>query len=250
MTINPRSSNDSKNPGDELSHQEVADLSRRLSAARLEIYKQELRIRGIDKDLDKSALLYHRWNTTLSSALRSTLEQFELILRNSIDEHLVKDYGDQWYKEKPWAGNYKLVKAIENIQSKASMSEYGERTSERSIHSKARGKLRLGLNRDNLVAELPFSYWIGFFRERRFRDFAMKIFSHKPPSVNDKEILKRLDMAHDLRNMIAHYEPIILLDIPEMEKELIEFIHWICPTSAAWVKRNSSVDKTFSNPPI
>ena len=246
MSVNPRS----KDAGVySLKDSEVKELTKRFSKARLEIYKEEAKQRGVKGASDRHALVLHNWNTELSAALRGTLEQFEIVLRNSLDEVLTAESGVDWYNKEPWSDSPMVKKTKETLEQKVEESKYLEKYGQTHIRTEARGKKRQGINHDNMVASLYFSYWCALFYQKRFYPIASRVFRRKPKSIGEREVTERLKTAVEIRNIIAHLEPIILLDLPELEDELIEFISWISLTTAKWMKQNSRLKSIYNFPP-
>ena len=64
---------------------------------------------------------------------------------------------------------------------------------------------------DKLIASLSFGFWRFLFAPRQFAAFGstlLEIFPNRPFGTRQKEVFRRLAKINELRNRIAHYEPI------------------------------------------
>ncbi len=54
----------------------------------------------------------------------------------------------------------------------------------------------------------------------------------------------------DLRNRVAHHEPLIERDLSKEHTNIIEFMRWISPEKAEWVRAHSFLQATFRQRPL
>ena len=150
------------------------------------------------------AMTLYRKNLKLSQELFTVISCFEITLRNAIDKHYIITLGNDWLKNATQPGgifdksNCRLTKS--NI-------------------SDAINSLNIGYTHNKLVAELGFGFWRYMFSNHQFRaagQTLLQIFPARPTSTpsmqyNANYIFSELAKINDLRNRIAHHEPICFI---------------------------------------
>ncbi len=151
-------------------------------------------------DKDKAMRLY-RLNLKLSQEAFTIISCFEIALRNKIDYHYTSIYGMDWLKNSiSQNGIFNNSKCIQT-----------ERIIIRSLN-----KLGNNYTHSKLIAEMDFGFWRYLFSQPQFNSAGqslLAIFPSKPKSsknkqYNNKLIFNELKTINDLRNSIAHHEPI------------------------------------------
>ncbi|MDF2384196.1 hypothetical protein JMG10_22180 [Nostoc ellipsosporum NOK] len=145
----------------------------------------------------RKARKLYRANLALSEKLYSVIGIFEVILRNSIDRHFKNIYGEMWLEEAISPGGYLDISpgcdgSFHSIQE--------------AIH-----KLGTHYTHDRLIAKLSFGFWVFQFASKDYAASGsnlLNIFHHRPHGLHQKVMFKKLVKIKELRNRIAHYEPI------------------------------------------
>lgn len=147
----------------------------------------------------KGAMTLYRRNLALSQELFTVISCFEVAMRNIIDQHYSPLHGNDWLRD-----------SITGIFS----SPRCART--RLIIQNAYNGLGANYTHNKLVAEMDFGFWRYLFAAPQF--FAggatlLHIFPGKPTSTpaiqyNHSFVFNQLAQINDLRNRIAHHEPI------------------------------------------
>lgn len=149
----------------------------------------------------KKAMTLYRKNLQLSQELFTVISCFEIALRNAIDKHYLKIHGNDWLRKAGYEGgmfhNERCRLTAENINA-------------------AVLKLSTSYTHNKLVAELGFGFWRYMFAPHQFLlagQSLLAIFPAKPqstPSVqyNASFVFNQLSKINDIRNRIAHHEPI------------------------------------------
>lgn len=182
-------------------------LERYLSAQRLETY-----LRLAQHDRAKAIELYQH-NIERSQAFYATMHWLEVGLRNAMHQQLSQHYGEHWYDN---------AAAILSDKDAAQISKAKDNVT----------KDRKALTSGNIIAQLNFGFWVNLFNnpyESLWRHCLRRTFAHHPSKVERKDINRKLHPLLKLRNRIAHYEPIISYDLPALEQDMIDIIHWIEP---------------------
>lgn len=152
----------------------------------------------------RKAMSLYRLNIRLSQELLAVIGCFEVTLRNKINNQFILQYGNDWLRDfiLPKGAFYSdlRVNKTKNIISKA-----------------YNGLLTTGkYNHNKLLSEMEFGIWKYMFSNVQYALTGQKllyIFSKKPSSTptiqyDNSYIFRELDYINNLRNRIAHHEPI------------------------------------------
>ena len=66
--------------------------------------------------------------------------------------------------------------------------------------------------------------------------------------LNRLDIATRLERVRQLRNRIAHHEPILHYRLDSEYCRVLEATEWICPITAAWVGATSTLPERYAAP--
>lgn len=151
----------------------------------------------------KSMTLY-RLNLRLSQEIFTIISCFEVALRNAIDKELVARWGDEWLKD------FSQPNGIFYNNNRVERSR-------QNIDKSYRELMRNGLySHSKLLAEMEFGFWKYMFSNLQYRlsgRVLLRAFINKPRSTpqnnyDNTYIFNELDFINNLRNRIAHHEPI------------------------------------------
>ena len=188
---------------------------------------------------DEYAILLHEWNSALSTAMMSSLQMFEISIRNHIHKSLSECFGttewwgqktgDVWHPAKIIIGNQ-----VNDIQ--------------RAIEVSARRKNK-GITAGGVISELSFGFWLALLSQSYdnpsakitlWRDSLYKVFS-KAGKISRKDAHEELAKVVSLRNKCAHHEPIIGLDLNLEYLHMLRFTRRFSNTTAEWISGTSLV---------
>jgi hypothetical protein len=186
-------------------------LQRCFTAERLGAYRAD----GAD---EQTALARYLLNMALSEALYPVLQFAEVALRNSMHQALsLRFETDNWYDAEkmpltPWQAET-IGKAKDALKNGNRIPTSGQ-----------------------IVAELNFGFWTGFFNKAHARTgmghyLAKAVFSHAPKAERDAA---KQDLywgrIRRLRNRIFHHERILhWKNLDEQHGEILSLITWIDP---------------------
>lgn len=173
------------------------------------------------------ALKLYRANITLCQELYGVIGIFEVVLRNSIDRHMITQRGGMWLEDAVADGGY-LEATIGCEDSYHSVQD--------AIH-----KLGIKYTHDRLIAKLTLGFWAYQFAPKEFAaagSTLLMIFPNRPFGTPQKEVFQKLIKINEIRNRIAHHEPIcfdgntISIERTERRYDLIlELLVWLgCDT--------------------
>jgi hypothetical protein len=215
----------------QLAHIEV--LRTRLTPARFDGYVESV---GGDHH---AALSLYEWNRKVSSSFHGALGQLEVLVSNALDVQLVKFHrkvlgGDGlWWKDISMPLQPDSAKSVSDARKRVTRAGVDE------THGKVIAELMFGFWRFLLDAKHSPQLWAPALRHA---------FPHLRPKVRT-EVYDRLEKLNNLRNRIAHYEPIHRTPLEQRWQDLLLVAGWICPTSAAWIDSGSTVTETLATRP-
>lgn len=149
----------------------------------------------------KKAMTLYRLNLKVSQELFTVISCFEVAMRNAINGHCVSRLGNDWL--------------LDAVSSGGCFDHRNCRVTMQSINDALR-KLNHDYTHNKLVAELGFGFWRYMFAQHQFaaagRSLLM-IFPAKPTSTpaiqyNHTYVFNQMAHVNDLRNRIAHHEPV------------------------------------------
>jgi hypothetical protein len=207
-------------------------LERALSPERLSTY-----LAAANGD-HAAALRLYVWNTEISAALYGPLQALEILVRNAFHRELSAVYGPTWY---------------DNPQVPLTPPAWARVADAKDTLRRANRPLDPG----RIVAELSFGFW-------------ERLLTHGPPGKLNYEMAlwrpalhhafpnsrrrradvhKPLPGLRDLRNRIAHHEPIFARPLAAEYQTIIEAIGWMCADTRAWVLHHSTVPSVLASRP-
>lgn len=220
----------------------IAIIEQYLSKDRFATYVQAARNDRV------KALEHYEVNTLFSEALYGPLQTLEVALRNAINSTLSAEMGrDDWY-DLTWLG----VKEANKV------SEAKNRLVPRFAPAPTTPTSAVVIPSGQVVATLSFGFWVSlltkFYHRSLWRPHLHKAFPNGNPT-ND-EVRDTLRNLSDLRNRIAHHEPILFRLVHgklvtnnpgTSHAEIMKAIGWICPTVQAWARDCSRYNEVVKN---
>jgi hypothetical protein len=205
-------------------------LEQRFSQERLQPYKLI-----VAEDLSQAIELY-QWNAQVSAAFWVTLGHIEVLVRNAMHEHLMiwarENYGDhRWYID--YDGVF-TGRALADIAKARERAREGKR---KETPGRVVAGLTLGFWRYLLIKHYDRTLWISCLRH---------VWPTQPLRQNVHDQLAKLN---ELRNRIAHQEPIFNRDLSDLHTTALTVARWTCPETAGWIEKQSTVSQLLSQRP-
>ena len=152
----------------------------------------------------RRAMTLYRHNLKLSQEMFTMISCFEVALRNRIDVEMKQHFGNDWLRDLvcPGGAFYDNPRVVKTYS---------------IIHKAYEGLARNGnYSHSKLLSEMEFGVWKYMFNNLQYGlcgRHLLKIFPKKPRStannqIDNSRIFQELDSINNVRNRIAHHEPI------------------------------------------
>lgn len=173
----------------------------------------------LDKEMNANQVLQkYNSNVLISEAMIPTLHYLEICLRNKIDQALKMHYSKTW-----------IIDSLDQLK-------IGEKDKQKieAIKLKIFRENKKEATHDDVIAQMTFGFWFSFFHKRydpiiwQKKDVFKTVFPNLCRANRKRSFIecKILDIKN-IRNRIAHHEPIFNYKIPifqiyELCHQLIE----------------------------
>jgi len=201
----------------------MAEIAAGLSVERFGAYR--VAAGGHDAD----ALALYEWNATISAALWTDLAHCEVLVRNRLHEQLTA-WSTQVYGESVW---YRDPGRIFTAQHASDVAEARRRA---TTGSRAKPETP-----GRIVAELNFGFWRYLVASQYERTLWLPVLRYTFRNVHRRHLHGCLARLHNVRNRIAHHEPIHYENLGRLHGDLLKVLGWINPTYRQWVQQQSTV---------
>lgn len=214
------------------------NLKKTLSEGRISTYETAVTTVIGKKDAALNFKLY-LWNASIAGAYIFPLHIYEVALRNAISSAISSTYTDAW----PWKTQF-----IRSLSTKGRYSPQKDLQSCNQSHGTT-GKV---------IPELKFAFWEHMLKSshsgRIWRPHFRSAFPLAPTSKSIDLCLNELKSNNykirELRNRIAHHEPIFSRNLQDDYNKILQAINWICQDTAAWMDSHQRVSELLSQRPI
>lgn len=178
----------------------------------------------------KRAKRLYTANIRLAQAFHPILSQFEVVLRNSLNNVLSAHFAD-----KDWVINQKTGFMKDNS---LKHSHYFLKTCVQKTETRLTRR-SIPITSGKIIADQTFGFWLAFFLSHHYSLVGGKpihIFPNKPPNENRAKIYDKLDLIKDFRNRVNHCEPICFVGhnincayALKIRTTIYSLIEWIDP---------------------
>lgn len=201
----------------ELSNDAVLKIEKALSISRLSKYENFYKNKGKPYSKSDVLMLYQR-NLIISNKFFYLLNYFEIILRNAVIEAIEISFN--CHEKNSWQQNEAFIR---------SLSRQG-RHSPKGMFDEAQRKFPNSSSK--MIPELKFVFWQKMFMSNYEQRIWQGCFNSIFPNAtfeNRQTFYDSIDQLRELRNRIAHHEPIIFNRNLENDlKILTRFIYCRC----------------------
>jgi hypothetical protein len=173
------------------------------------------------------------WNLQVSEAFYGSLHCLEICLRNSLHKRLSERYGRvDWWTTAPLAPA--AFVRIDKARQQALRPE------------------RHRPEPNDIVAELPFGFWVSLLNRRYDRYFWVPaLYKSFPHYHGRREPLRdNLETMVLLRNRVMHHEPVHHRDLAADHAKAYRLIGYIRPEVVEWLRTFDRVPSVLASRPI
>ncbi|TPK66330.1 hypothetical protein FJ546_06025 [Mesorhizobium sp. B2-4-19] len=204
---------------------------------------------------------WYLWNARLAKAFQFPLQVLEVTIRNAIVDHLrLRGAPAEWAFDKETidrlercdAGIRELLnKSKRQLLSKA-LPEWQYATVKalpdtQDITSYG----RIGTN--DVIANMSFDFWARLLGSKFERDWQLTlrtVFPNADLIESRRSIWSGVKRVKELRNRVAHHEPIFqLADLQEIHAEILRLTGLRCTTTKTWLQHFSTFQSAFKQMP-
>lgn len=213
----------------------MSTINHRVIATRLTPHRLTSYLAAASGDLTGAIGLYD-WCSRVGGAMHEDLGRIEVVLRNALDDRLVtlgttRQWSTVWYRRSQLFPGKHGVRALDDV---AAARSRAVRRGGPELHGK-------------VIAELSFGFWRYLCTKPYLTTLWVPALARAfpfHPRVGDpfavrRDIDRRVQQLHFLRNRIAHHEPIHRRDLRRDHAWMMEVAGWICPDTRAWIAGNS-----------
>ena len=173
---------------------------------------------------DREALLLYHWNSQLSQALYLPLQSWEISLRNKMNTFLSWKYGSKWPHDQ---------RAL-RVLTKSETDKLSK-----TIHYQTQNR-KSPPTTDQIVAGLSVGFWVSLLSKSYDIPFAWRYNLSSRVFKNDATLTRadawaRCDRLLDLRNRVAHHEPIFHLPLLDRRVDLESMLNGLCAGTQAYM---------------
>lgn len=221
-----------------------AALERAFSAQRLMAYK-----RPEDRD-ERDVVARYLWNLALTNAIQPDLHCLEVTFRNEIARA---------------AARLTATRTFQHADIPSWLDAYPTMLMDHEHQKVLAAKQRLGTdprvrNEGQLIARLDFGFWVALCRDsysdtrgdgpRLWPRALTMAFQKRPPELKTRaEIHRRFDHIRQIRNRLAHHEPIWDRNYLAEHQLIIDSLGWMSPRLAGSLAALSPAYRTFEAGP-
>lgn len=250
-------------------------LAHHLSQARFDTYRR-------CASNDAEAFDLYCWNLQLTGAVFEMLGVVEIAVRNSIDRELRQwnaaqpqrsgedPYNEEWLKH-PAPPLYSLLNTTTRYGDSRSTytAAKGRAVQDGDIRHPGHPRHGIDVNHDDVLAHVTFGTWPHLFPDPKFAnsprpprgysgrregwrrvmwDQALKY--SFPGQGGSYTVSRWISRMHELRNRVAHHEPLILTDIRSYHRTAARILKSIDPKISDWYTSTSRVPEILKHCPV
>lgn len=183
------------------------------------------------------ALRLYVWNARLCEAIYLPLQFAEVAARNAISIPVEKRFGATWYC------NDKFINLLPARHKQSLSSTYAKEKKRRSG----------SLNKDHIVAGLPFGFWVSLMTKSYGNHLWANGVVQSFPNIKNKQdrqyIYDKLDQMRHFRNNVAHHYAIFDRGVQVELRNAMEITGLICSETQWFANEVSNVNRTINQRP-
>lgn len=201
---------------------------------------------AVGNDNNRAKKLYLA-NIRLAQSFHPLISQFEVVLRNCINNNLTIYFSDV-----DWIINQKSGFMSDST---LSVSHFFLRNSIHKTEANLRRK-RIPVTSGKIISDQNFGFWVSLFLSHHYSLLSgqiIHIFPHKPASETRASIYDKLDKIRNFRNRVNHCEPLCFngnnIDCSESLNILniiYDLLNWINPELSTYFQNMDNIRNKIS----
>ena len=199
------------------------DIIRSMSTERFATY-----LNAVDQDARRAFRLY-LWNAEIGSAFYLPVQAVEIVLRNQINRVLARRFAPNWWQDETFA---QLIGHQSCLMLKSRVAAL-----------RSNGK---PIVPSDMVASISFGFWVTLIRKQP--RMILKRLSLAEPNERD-DLPTQVNLVHQLRNRIAHHEPIFRRDLLADHGIAMRLLRILCPATHDWIRPHCRVPQLVRRKP-
>lgn len=180
------------------------------------------------------AFALYLYNARVAKAFLYPLGVVEVTVRNAVDAILVEKYGDNWHLDAGFRDKTLTQDGLATL-------------------NKAIARVGATAPRSQIVATLTFDFWSNLFRpeyaQALWRTRLNVAFPSIPKKTSRADVQSLVREINRLRNRVAHHEPVLDLNVPDLHSKIAEVVGYRCAETARWMRHHSTVAATIRTRP-
>lgn len=196
------------------------------------------------------ALALYDWNARVSAALMHPLHIFEVALRNGVAAAVEAEYGPGWHLDPFFIGSLPQPKGphYKPREDLRAATDRVKRELLRLLPAHSTKPVRVPAGK--VMAELKFMFWVSLLTARhdgKIWGAHLRAGFPGAPAAGPGGVLPRrrlhdeAEAVRDIRNRIAHHEPIFMRDLGAEYARILRVVRWRCRRTALWLHGSQSV---------
>lgn len=187
---------------------------------------------------NEHAVRLHEWNSTMAASILASLQLFELSLRNHIHAAMTSYYqNENWWgikKDGNWTPSDLLV---------------GDQAEDVAAAIRRGARRQKGVTSGYIISQMSFGFWLALLGPTydnpngnlgHWRNCLSAVFLGKG-KVDRKKVFQGLEEIVKLRNMCAHHDPIVTLNLNTEFQKIVFFAGRFSIYTAEWISDTSLV---------
>lgn len=188
---------------------------------------------------EEAAIRLYQWNSLISQSLYVYMQSWEVCLRNKLNDFLCWKYNTKW--------PYDEQRAIRNLKGDA------QRRLRETMGRQEQTRGARPVSTNVIVADLSAGFWVSLLSAKydvpySWRNNLTRIFPNDR-SLDRAAAWEICDNTLNLRNRIAHHEPIHALPLESHYRELQRVVGAMCAGTYAFADANCTFRDTLSKRP-
>lgn len=209
-----------------------------------------------------SALELYVWNCAVSAAFYGPLQSVEVALRNAVHSALSDHVSSDWPTDPAFLCiGSRLAEDIADVQDRLIDAWIRKNTPPElprgrlaimrtQLDARARAAGSRIVATPRIVAGLSFGFWVAMFKSQyQYTLYGPVLSKILPPRLKRARVNASLNRLKDLRNRIAHHEPIHTLSLEALYEDTLQVADWLSPDLCGWIRYHSRCPLLISDAP-